>query len=322
MINRRLLLLYSIGSICGLSLIAISFVVSSENPLTGDISFRSGVLITLVTVTASLISISREVVSLYKIVRKPGLFIDYNIDLPGKLVFWEFWSPLVMAEGELTIVYPDREKLPEAPGKITHDVKSIIKLITELNSNFGDFEYIEVNDQRFVETYRDNSIVCVSGPIANDISREVLRSLDLPIKFHKQEEIMRMLDENQGRSVSQNELDEKGIKDMVVGVDDTYETKKYSDSVPKKPKIKTDWGIITYIPSPYDSEYDIINVAGVFGPGTYGGFELLTSSDKLQQIEKDTDKYFQLVYRVPVDRNGTTRPPKIMEITSLDDVQE
>ncbi|QWC18043.1 hypothetical protein [Halorubrum sp. 2020YC2] len=73
-----------------------------------------------------------------------------------------------------------------------------------------------------------------------------------------------MLDENQGRSISQDELDEKGIKDMVVGVDDTYETKN-TLIVFLRNQNKDRLGNHNIYSKPYDSEYDVINIAGFLG---------------------------------------------------------
>lgn len=258
-----------------------------------------GAAVAAVTILAALLTILGYLPSIISFLRNPTTYLN-----PRELlrdIYWvrRFWTPIV-TNGEFLIVFPDREKKPSIPGIISYDVKSINILLRELSEKFSSVEHQSVTDVEFGSEHKHQHMIVVAGPVSNNLTRDLLQTNDLPYAF-----------EQDGEELSATIVPRADDEDP-------YAPDTIQSDTGAVPEVSTDYGIITRIESPYDTDFIILNVAGGFGQGTFSGFELLTDPDALARFCHEGGDEFQALYKVPVDRQGVIQTPEIINIEPIE----
>mgnify|MGYP006276788707 CR=1 FL=1 len=261
-----------------------------------------GSVVAAITILAALLQILGYLPNIISFLRNPTNYID-----PRKLlrdVYWirRFWAPIVSDE-EFIIVFPNREKKPSIPGLIEYDVKSTNILLRELTAKFSSVENQSITDVEFGSEHKDHHLITVAGPVSNKLTYDLLQTNDLPYAF-----------EQEGEEVTATIVPRSNDEDPYVP--DTIQSGKGD-----VPKVLVDYGIITRMKSPYDSDCVMINVAGGFGPGTFSGFELLTDPDALSRFCREGGDEYQVIYEVPLDSQGVIQTPEIINIEPINSSQ-
>lgn len=259
-------------------------------------SFLGISVITLVSFLAGLLTLLeyfRYIPSTAVLLRNPGRLLGVPRTALETYRFKRFWAPVVSDE-PVTIVFPASDEDDSREGTQQFDHKGLHSLVDELNSRFRNPQFEFVSDKEVSDADKNRNIICASGPIPNQVTYELLYETGLPYRFD--------------RLTTGKIINSIVSKDGSVHLEpDTY----YDESTAEK-KIRRDYGIITRVPNPYNTDKVIVNVAGGFGEGTLAGFQLLTMPAFLSELRDIEGEYFQALYSVSVDRDGTIKTPSLL----------
>lgn len=211
--------------------------------------------------------------------------------------FEEFWEPIV-ADGEFVVVLPhhDIEYLRDDKKELDH--QGAHELLTEIDSEFDDVEFSFVSSGNFGPSYHSNHIISIAGPAPNDVTYELLYRPGVHYNFERTK-----------TDTVTGTLASTGIGDPSLRLD----PETVYDAVSDERRVEFDYGLVTRMPNPYDDEYVVVNVAGGFGEGTWGGTQLLRRRDALEFLIQQECEFFQAVYATSVDRTGEPKSTHFLD---------
>jgi hypothetical protein len=203
-----------------------------------------------------------------------------------------FWRDFL--KGPLVVVIPPRDADEEIFGTQSWDYAGKDDLFDELEDIFGRID----RDRSFADNLQQQehnaNIISVGGPIPNDVTAYLLNQPEVVYRFREQ---------------SSGKIGHKIVGESELNGELVF-TPEYST---QQENIERDYGIITFVENPYNRDYDIICVCGGFGQGTYAGFQLLSDQDALSYIQENTGEYFQIIYTVKIDNQGTAGQPYLID---------
>lgn len=188
------------------------------------------------------------------------------------------------------IVYPPMEVDPPEKGTQVNDFEGIMELQKFFLNNFRKDLLTVKSDAMSEKEKRQNNLICIGGPMVNEITAELLLKDEIVYRFDGHNKIVDKLS-NQTMYVCD------------------YDPHIMDNNYPSN-----DFGIITRMKNPYNLEMDAIISCGCFGWGTKACINVLRSEEHIKQLTKY--RYFQALCSCDIDRKGVINRENV-EMTHL-----
>lgn len=247
----------------------------------------------VITIFGGIVGIVKYLPQIIRFLRAVSRTIQEGVEkLRGGKKIESFWRDFL--KSPLVVVIPPRDVDEEIFGTQSWDYAGKDDLFDELEDIFGRIDRDRTFADNLQQQQQNANIISVSGPIPNDVTAYLLNQPEVVYRFR--------------------ELPSGKTGHEIVGESESNGkfvfTPEYST---QQENIERDYGIITFAENPYNRDYDIICVCGGFGQATYAGFQLLSDRESLSHIQENTEEYFQIIYTVNIDNQGTAGQPHLID---------
>lgn len=207
--------------------------------------------------------------------------------------FNHFWKPFF--ENKTTIVFgtyhSDKFRSWEASNLMsTGDGLTIAKMMGILNK-VGVKEIDIVPTFNFTGDRYQNNLILIGGPDANTMTNEMYNKMDTNLKFGNLE-----------------------INELTLY--DSKNNSKYFSSYDNEKNVTSDYGLAFKTKNPYNTDANVIIVAGCFGFGTCAASQIFESSKLLGELEISSEYEFEALVNADV-LNGWVQKPKLIKSYKL-----